>query len=63
MNVSTLIVENELTSKQITLDQLSGMELFKNVTVTVKAIEVNDAVLLSEKAKQDIVIADRNATS
>ena len=63
MDVSTLIVENELSSKQITLDQLPGMELFTKVTVTVKAIEVNDAVQLSEKVKQDIVIADRSATS
>ena len=39
------------------------MELFTKVTVTVKAIEVNDAVQLSEKVKQDIVIADRSATS
>ena len=63
MDVSTLIVENELSSKQITLDQLPGMELFTKVTVTVKAIEVNDAVQLSEKMKQDIAIADRSATS
>ena len=63
MDVSTLIIENELSSKQITLDQMPGMELFTKVTVTVKAIEVNDAVQLSEKVKQDIVIADRSVTS
>ena len=40
MDVSTSIVENELSSKQITLDQLPGMELFTDVTVTVKAIEL-----------------------
>ena len=63
IDVSMLIVENKTSSGEITLDQLPEMEIFTKVIATVKVVQVNDAVQLSEKMKQDVVVADECATS
>ena len=63
IDVSMLIADNEKSNNEITLEQLPEMALFQKVIVTVKAIKVNDTVQLSEKMKQDIIVADQTATA
>ena len=60
---STLTVDNETSNNEIVLEQLSETALFQKVIVTVKVIKVNDFVQLSEKVKQDIIVADQTATA
>ena len=62
------ILENEPSAEypetaEITLEQLPDIQLFRKVQVCVKAIIVHDAVQLSNKTKQDIIVADARSTA
>ena len=63
IDVSMLFADNEKSNNEITLKQLPEMALIQKVIVTVKTIKVNDTVQLSEKMKQDIIVADQTATA
>ena len=63
IDVSTLMVDDEKSKNEITLEQLPEITLFQKVTVMVKIIKVNNTVHLAEKVKQDIIIADKTATA
>ena len=62
LDVDNIISENEPTcvqSTEITLDKLTEIELFRKVTVSVKAILVYETVQLTpDKLKQNIIVAD-----
>ena len=62
IDVPGLLAGSEPESNEINLDQLSTTDIFKKVTMNIKAIEVKEPVLTREKMKQDIIIADKTAT-
>lgn len=51
------------TSKEIMLAELPKIENFQKVVVQVKAIEVKEQVQITEKVKQDVIVANSTGSA